>query len=892
MFKRVFAIGSICALSLVLVAGSYSYTKETQSRDLILEKAHLYDRMHWRCDSNNAYGTSISNAECPYGTTSGEQTTLPYCWGGDDDIYQFLEKMTDGKGAGDKDTSSSSPYSSGNVGSVDCSGYVSQLWNSSRYSTASFYIVSYDVGWSDLAPGDAINKAGSHIRLCENYPNSDGTISVYESTGTGWQIQHRDLSYDSDYAGIRYDYISARPTITSIQCTGNQEVTVQWYGDVGDADDSSDYGFTVEYSLNGIDWKTANAYSYDFSESTWVTTTGLIDSDTYSASVRGLEPHTLYYFRLKAKKKEYSTGSTVYEISNTCPARIPDVNEGYQAVQPPVLLVDGFDRYMRMDPASHDFLTKYGIALDEYGVDFDYVDNVMITLEKMDSKLNDYQSLLWMMGTESSNNRSFNHIEMDKLMTYLDQGGNLFVSGAEIGYDMVYKEPDIDNMYRLDSTDPLDFSDFYNDYLKASYVSDGTVGNGYGATGVSSSIFNGVSISFDNGTHGTYDPYYPDKLGTSGGSSSCLTYSAGGTAATAYDGTFKVVNMGFPFETIYPQTSANTVMSKVLSFFGAPAQPNVSTISYVRKEGSGQARIAWENGGCDKTAVYSSTDGSNWNLLQEVNAPSNDYVFTLTEDQMTWLKIVSYSGSTASIDSDVYLLKIDSNAPKVLLVDGLDRWNSYDSQENHSLMEIYASAVHAAGFAFDAASNDAITRGDISLESYDSVIWILSEESTNQEAFSFFEQDLVASYLDNGGFLFVSGEEIGWDLDYKGTALDQAFYHNYLKVTYDSDDADTTSAQGASGSFLSVMGTFSFGRTNGPFTSNYPDVITKDANAQTIMNYAGSDIAAIQYTGTYKLVYMGFSFDSIINEADRNLAMERILTFFHTQTGIKNWTIY
>ncbi len=37
---------------------------------------------------------------------------------------------------------------------------------------------------------------------------------------------------------------------------------------------------------------------------------------------------------------------------------------------------------------------------------------------------------------------------------------------------------------------------------------------------------------------------------------------------------------------------------------------------------------------------------------------------------------------------------------------------------------------------------------------------------------------------------FVSGSEIGWDLDNKGSADDKVFYNNYLKANYISDGDD------------------------------------------------------------------------------------------------------
>jgi hypothetical protein len=53
------------------------------------------------------------------------------------------------------------------------------------------------------------------------------------------------------------------------------------------------------------------------------------------------------------------------------------------------------------------------------------------------------------------------------------------------------------------------------------------------------------------------------------------------------------------------------------------------------------------------------------------------------------------------------------------------------------------------------------------------------------------------------------------------------------------------------------------------------------------------DIAAVQYSGTYDLVYMGFPFETITSSAVRDDVMERILTFFgFNTTTIESWLIY
>ena len=61
------------------------------------------------------------------------------------------------------------------------------------------------------------------------------------------------------------------------------------------------------------------------------------------------------------------------------------------------------------------------------------------------------------------------------------------------------------------------------------------------------------------------------------------------------------------------------------------------------------------------------------------------------------------------------------------------------------------------------------------------VDYILGEESTADETYSSTEQTLISNYLKQGGRLFVSGAEIAWDLDYRGSTTDKASCITTLK---------------------------------------------------------------------------------------------------------------
>ena len=323
---------------------------------------------------------------------------------------------------------------------------------------------------------------------------------------------------------------------------GNGGITLSWDTPlIGEAHGDAPTGYRVYRSTNG----------YGFDSGTDV---GL----TNSVTLNDVPPYTTTYFRIAA----YNAGGE----------SLPSITIGARArLNGPAkyLIVNGFDRVSRsQDPRdvlsgvgtqrrpilryvnSFDYVVQHGDALANAGVDFDSCQNENIISGAVD--LNDYQAVLWICGEESSADSTFNATEQALMTTYLNGGGKLFVSGAEIAWDL-------DNLGNGVS--------FYNNLLKADYVGDDAGTYNVGVIG--GSIFDGIgSFAFDDGSI-YYDAEFPDRLGPVGGSTAALTYvgGTGGTAAVVYDGVSQVVNMGFPFETITTESSRFEIMGAVVDFF-------------------------------------------------------------------------------------------------------------------------------------------------------------------------------------------------------------------------------------------------------------------------------------------------------------------------------------
>lgn len=162
------------------------------------------------------------------------------------------------------------------------------------------------------------------------------------------------------------------------------------------------------------------------------------------------------------------------------------------------------------------------------------------------------------------------------MTSYLNAGGNLFVSGSEIAWDL-----------DRTGTGPTSADrDFFHNVLRAVYSVDDA--NAYAFAPSAAGIFAAnASSGFDNGTRGTYNVDFPDVLLPTNGSVPCITYAGGtgGNAALTYDGSLgggKIVNWGFPFETVTNSAVRDAYMSDVLKFFGLIPAPTLSVPVYDR----------------------------------------------------------------------------------------------------------------------------------------------------------------------------------------------------------------------------------------------------------------------------------------------------------------------
>ncbi|MCC6548216.1 hypothetical protein IT570_13705 [Candidatus Sumerlaeota bacterium] len=325
-----------------------------------------------------------------------------------------------------------------------------------------------------------------------------------------------------------------------------------------------------------------------------------------------------------------------------------------------------------------------------------------------------------------------------------------------------------------------------------------------------------------------------------------------------------------------------------------PDPPTVTRV--IGSGGAGTATIHWTASvtpGITAYRLYSSPDGlTNWTLAQGSISPAatSTVVTGMVPGESRYFRMRAVVVAESS-PSDVYGLRLGTGAAQILVVDGYDRWNSQSGGVNHDFGADNGRAINAHGNSFDTYANEALGVGVMT--PYEVVVWIAGDESTADETFSDSEQGLVATYLENGGQLFATGNEIAWDLGRTSRPpSDQAFYLNYLKAAYVADSSADYSVVGTGNVPVppSCFGTHAFTYGDGgdaPYQPGFPDLIAAAGGSDAAIQYSAGNVAGVQYKGIFgggstpgALVYLGFAFETVYPESSRLQMMSDVLDYF------------
>lgn len=336
------------------------------------------------------------------------------------------------------------------------------------------------------------------------------------------------------------------PPVTDVHAESDKSgsVTISWVSPkaethTGDAANS----YRIYASTNG----------YGFDGGTVVT-----GKDTAKATINGLDPKIPFYFKVAALNQ--GGESEASEVM----AAVPSGGERE------VLVVNGFDRLdhglnpkqtyrgktvERVWPRlsnSRDYVVQVASAIHAATPNMHVASTSNEAVASGAVKLTDYKTVVWILGKESMVDSTFDSTEQEKVEEFIEESGNLFVTGSEIGSDLGRGNG----------------IEFYKNTLGAKFVKDNAAT--HEVTGAQGSIFDGMKFSFDDGKQ-FYDVDSPHVIMPQDDAKVAMNYAneagAAGVQLTGEDGRGNVVMLAFPFETITKASDRAEVMKRVLDFF-------------------------------------------------------------------------------------------------------------------------------------------------------------------------------------------------------------------------------------------------------------------------------------------------------------------------------------
>lgn len=347
------------------------------------------------------------------------------------------------------------------------------------------------------------------------------------------------VKYFADRDGYEPVYLPGTPRNLRTETNTDGSITLVWDEPETDAD------FYLGHPATGyIIQKSEDGYSFD---------RGTDVGNVFEFTENDPAQSKPLYFRVIA----YNDGGVSFPsvVAGTIPAKTGAqilVVDGFERVDANTprfnLGISGNNRYMLEHINSFNYFIQYADVFEALGFSVDFSQMGNLDLIDLDS----YDAIIWYAGEQSSNDTTFTISEQAVIAQYLEDGGAFFVSGSEIGWDLVEKGS-------------VEDIAFFNEVLNADYINDSSglytfLGEG---------DFTGMDGVYDDGTY-FYQADFADVIEPFNASGLGILYydteKSLGAGIITNTGK-KVAVLGFPFETILNFETKTAIMSKVFEKF-------------------------------------------------------------------------------------------------------------------------------------------------------------------------------------------------------------------------------------------------------------------------------------------------------------------------------------
>jgi len=419
----------------------------------------------------------------------------------------------------------------------------------------------------------------------------------------------------------------------------------------------------------------------------------------------------------------------------------------------------------------------------------------------------------------------------DVLITYLESGGSLFLSGQDVAY--------YDDFY------PFIYAPYFRSYIKASYVADDS--EVQHLTGVPGGLFDGLAFDI-GGPGGADNQYTPDEISVLAPdyASSIVSYDGGGSGGQEVGQclNYRTIYLSYGFEAITDAALRTEVISRSIAWLSGPPDPAgveltpgdqslVGNFGQVVTHTLRVRNLAEIGGDSDFTITPS---GHVWTTSIDTDqvtlGPCESALLDLAVQVPPLVEWAASDSTTVTVESAAAVATAtrETRAPApVLLVDD-DRW--------HNVEDHYRDALDANGISYDLweipwnSSSGVIPAAPslMTLRMYPMVVWFSASDW--YQPLTSVDEERLAHYLKAGGRLYYNGQDYLFHTDGPND-----FARDYLGVADYTEDFTSTLVIGLIGNPI--------GSYSGPYDLVYPYKNFSDALTPT----ASADVAFVGQEG-------------------------------------------
>lgn len=282
-----------------------------------------------------------------------------------------------------------------------------------------------------------------------------------------------------------------------------------------------------------------------------------------------------------------------------------------------------------------------------------------------------------------------------------------------------------------------------------------------------------------------------------------------------------------------------------------------------------------------------------------VNIPGNtayDAVITVTPGSTPY--VGSYTLSLESADN-AGTIKFTKNVKVIHGVRDLviSHTEAASGKMPKDFESIYMNGINNAGNSVHAASDSKFLVDAFKAGILTDVKSVYYNVGFSQGALSDEMITELKKFIDNGGNLFLAGQDLGWEycdqasgIHYSANAV--AFFKNYLHTGYVADNAATTNYIADNAEYFASVGTATINNTFYGTAANtyFPDQLKSELGGISIFKYNASKIGGIRYADNVKkakTVFLGIGPEQLNDNAKKEEILKLSHDYFYSSVGIK-----